>query len=62
MHKNVVNWETLDFLSFLVSFWGHFDHSQKNPKISSKLYRKKLNLCELNPVGDTLQFEYKFGT
>ena len=37
--------------------WGHFRHSQKNPKISTNTNRTKLNLCELNSVGDILQFD-----
>ena len=55
------------FLSFY-HFWGpfgsicsHFRHSQKSSKISTNTYRTKLNLCELNSMGNTLQFEYKFG-
>ena len=42
-------------------FRGHFRHSQENPKIATNIYRTKLNLCEIKSVGDTRQFEYKFG-
>ena len=52
--------------SKLGNFWnsyyrGHFRHSQKNSKISTNTYRTKVNLCELNSVGDPLKIEYKFG-
>ena len=48
-------------LLFSGSLWGHFRHCQKFPKVFTNTYRTKPNLCELNSVGDTLQFEYKFG-
>ena len=39
--------------------WGHFRHSQRNSKISTNTYRTKLNLRELNSMGNALQGEYK---
>ena len=53
--------EVLFFLGFFGSLWGRFSHSQKRPNISTNTYRTKLKLCELNSVGDTFPFEYKFG-
>ena len=44
------------------SFSCHFRQTQKCPKVSTNTYRTKLNLCELNSVSDSLQFEYIFGT
>ena len=52
----------LDFLSILIQFfvygrlWGEQKMSE-NPH-----NHMKLNLCQLISVGETLQFEYNFGT
>ena len=35
--------------------------STKNSRSFQNIYRTKLNLCELNSMGNTLQIEYKFG-
>ena len=40
-------------------FRDHFRRFQKNPKIPTNTYRTMLTLCELNPVGNARQFEYK---
>ena len=42
-------------------FRGLFLSIPKIPKISTNTNGTKLFLLELNDVGDTLQFEYKFG-
>ena len=61
--------ETLKIVKFW-NFWsirGHFRHSLKivqkfdSPKISTNTYHTKLNIGEMNFVGDTLQFECEFG-
>ena len=43
------------FANFLV-----FGVNQKSPEISTNTYRTKLNLCELNSMGNTLKVIYKF--
>ena len=40
---------------------GHFDCTQNSPKISTNTYRMKPILFLSNSMGDTIQFEYKFG-
>ena len=57
LHKNVENWEVLNFCYFrghFGSLWGHFRHSKKSPKISTNTYRTKLNLRELNSMSNAL--------
>ena len=47
-----------DFLIFVVVL----GHTQKYPKTSANAYRMKLIICQLNFIGESLQFGHKFGT
>ena len=52
---------------FGVIFWLFLGHSgvfgvnKKSPEITTNTNRTKLNLCELNSMGNTLKVKYKFG-
>ena len=62
LRKNVENGKILTscyFWDHFRSFWDPFSQSQRT---STNAYRMKLNLIELNSMGDTIQSEYKFGT
>ena len=55
----------LIFWVFSGSFLGHSGDlgvNLKNPEISTNTNRMKLNICELNSLGNTLQVKYKFGS
>ena len=57
MHKNGKNQEYFD----ICLLWGHFGHAQKVQKNSTNIYRIKLNLFELDFMGNAFQFEHNFG-
>ena len=64
MHKNVKIRKFWNFCHFRGDFsviMGSFSSFPKSLKISTNTYHTNLDLCELNSLGDTLQFEYKFG-
>ena len=62
--KTFLKWKLLQIFSFWGHFWvilGSLGSTKKSPEILTNTNRTKLNLCELNSMGNTLKVEYKFG-
>ena len=59
--KNREFWKFCHFWGHFGSFSGYFGHTQEKSKNSINTYHTKLILYELTFMGDTSQFEYKFG-
>ena len=49
------------FANFIFGYSGVLGQLKKSPEFSTNTYRIKLNLCELNSMGNTYKVKFSFG-